>query len=167
MGKYSYFYEVNGTRMLASLASSFLCFTQNWKSLGVNIEITSVTVAQKLASSLLSLQPSNKILKLLNWFLQMVKIFAFFKVNGIRMFAPLTSSFSSSFRTSPPAGILWRQHYFWFLGKKEVAWLRTISFRIFRIWSDQTLTKISPHSQKNFKDASLGRPFGPPSRRFR
>ena len=83
------------------------------------------------------------------------------------MFASLTSSFSSSFRTPPPAGctvhcerpclLLRCWHFFGARGS-------VFSSGVFR---QRHIFRLDPkHDKKNFKDALLGRPFGPPSSRL-
>ena len=89
------------------------------------------------------------------------------------MFAPLTSSFSSSFRTPPPsleslpALRLGAAQLALRLGAAQLTYLRHVWPLTFTVLRHHFLIKISLDVEKKFKDASLGRPFGPPSRRFR
>ena len=53
------------------------------------------------------------------------------------------------------------------LGATQLTYLRHVWALTFPVLRHHFLTKISLDVEKKFKDASLGRPFGPPSRRFR
>ena len=53
------------------------------------------------------------------------------------------------------------------LGAAQLTYLRHVWALTFIVLRHHFLSKISLDVEKKFKDASLGRPFGPPSRRFR